>query len=310
MTLGGLYFEFAAVLLGCGLASFSMLLLFSKILPADFLKANMRGQSDGAVPVRQLGGLGICPVLILTILYVGEKYDDAPNTALICLALAIVWIVGALDDWRHLPVVPRLAAQIVAALMVVISFGPGIEILPPVFPDLIQKTIAFGFLIWFMNIANFMDGADMMSVAGLGVPALLVGLLLAAYQIGGIPLMLAAAISGSLFGFLPFNTPSARLYLGDSGSLVLGLAAGILSMQLAARTNILIALLPFAYYHLDAGITLLRRLLNGENILVAHTSHFYQRAGRSGISASKIALAVCLLNLALIGITFGIMALL
>ncbi|MEM7463640.1 MAG: hypothetical protein AAF362_13290, partial [Pseudomonadota bacterium] len=67
-------------------------------------------------------------------------------------------------------------------------------------------------------------------------------------------------------------------------------------------------LLPFAYYHLDAGITLLRRLLNGENIFIAHTGHFYQRAGRSGISVSKIALAVCILNLALIGVTYGVMA--
>ncbi|MEM7463652.1 MAG: hypothetical protein AAF362_13350, partial [Pseudomonadota bacterium] len=170
MTLGANYFEFAAVFLVCGLASFALLLLFSKILPVNFLKANMRGQEAGAIPVRQLGGLAICPVLILTILYVGENYGDAPNTALICLALAIVWIVGALDDWRHLPVVPRLAAQIVAALIVVVSFGPNLAILPPVFPELIQKVIAFGFLIWFMNIANFMDGADMMSVAGLGVP--------------------------------------------------------------------------------------------------------------------------------------------
>ena len=100
--------------------------------------------------------------------------------------------------------------------------------------------------------------------------------------------VVALALCGAMIGFAPFNRPVARLFLGDVGSLPIGLLLGWLLVLLAGAGHLAAALLLPLYYLADATITLLRRLANGEPVMQAHRSHFYQRATDGGFSVYQI----------------------
>ena len=95
--------------------------------------------------------------------------------------------------------------------------------------------------------------------------------------------VVAIALFGAMIGFAPFNRPVARLFLGDVGSLPIGLILGWLLLLLAAHGHLAAALLLPLYYLADATITLLRRLIKGDLPTQAHRDHFYQRAIDDGI---------------------------
>jgi UDP-N-acetylmuramyl pentapeptide phosphotransferase/UDP-N-acetylglucosamine-1-phosphate transferase len=114
--------------------------------------------------------------------------------------------------------------------------------------------------------------------------------------------IVALALCGAVIGFAPCNRPVARLFLGDVGSLPIGLLLGWLLVVLAGTGHFAAALLLPLYYLADATITLVRRLANGEPILQAHRSHFYQRAMDGGFSIYQVVGRVFLLNIALIGL--------
>jgi UDP-N-acetylmuramyl pentapeptide phosphotransferase/UDP-N-acetylglucosamine-1-phosphate transferase len=113
---------------------------------------------------------------------------------------------------------------------------------------------------------------------------------------------MALALCGAMIGFAPINRPVARLFLGDVGSLPIGLLLGWLLAVLAGGGHFAAALLLPLYYLADATITLLRRLTKGEPIWQAHRTHFYQRATDNGYSVMQIVGRVFLLNVVLIAL--------
>jgi UDP-N-acetylmuramyl pentapeptide phosphotransferase/UDP-N-acetylglucosamine-1-phosphate transferase len=153
--------------------------------------------------------------------------------------------------------------------------------------------------VWFVNLTNFMDGIDWMTVAE-AVPVagaiILLGLL---GVVPTPPVTVAAALFGAIIGFAPFNKPVARLFLGDVGSLPTGLLLAWLLFHVAASGHLAAAILLPLYYLADTALTLLRRALAHEPIWQAHRSHFYQRATDEGFSIDAIVLRVFLLNLGL-----------
>jgi UDP-N-acetylmuramyl pentapeptide phosphotransferase/UDP-N-acetylglucosamine-1-phosphate transferase len=157
-------------------------------------------------------------------------------------------------------------------------------------------------MLWFINLVNFMDGLDWMTVAEI----LPVTIALAAFAFfGEAPpgvLPIALALAGALLGFAPFNRPVARLFLGDVGSLPIGLLTGWCLLELASHQHLAAALLLPLYYLADATITLFRRLANSERIWDAHRSHFYQRATDNGFGFRQVIAEVFLLNVLLAGL--------
>lgn len=302
------------VFFGCAVSSYLLITILARALPDDTLAAGMRGQPDGVKPIRQLGGLGAVPILVAAIVLAqGLGLLELPNRLLLPFALVLIWIVGILDDRQHLAIQIRLAAQFLAAFIVFLTLDADQRIFPMFVPFWVEATVCILFLVWFMNMTNFMDGMDWMTVAGIGMPALLAAIAMLAAGSSTSLVFLAIAVAGVIAGFAPHNRPNARLYLGDSGSLALGLAAGYLSLRLAQSYGVIAGLLPFAYYHGDAGFTLLRRLFNGENIFRSHTSHLYQRARRAGTAVWTILAMVGLINIVLFAILwqvlFGVVAL-
>ena len=109
----------------------------------------------------------------------------------------------------------------------------------------------------------------------------------------------AAALFGAMLGFAPFNRPVAKIFLGDVGSLPIGLLAGWCLLQLACHQHLAAALLLPLYYLADATVTLLRRMARREPFWAAHRTHFYQRATDNGFSVSRVVSEVFALNVGL-----------
>jgi UDP-N-acetylmuramyl pentapeptide phosphotransferase/UDP-N-acetylglucosamine-1-phosphate transferase len=120
--------------------------------------------------------------------------------------------------------------------------------------------------------------------------------------IGLLPALVAAALLGALAGFAPFNKPAAQIFLGDVGSLSLGLVLGWLLLQLAEQRYLAAAVILPLYYLADATITLIGRIARGDPFWRAHRMHFYQRAMDNGFAVSAIVVRVFLLNVALAGL--------
>ena len=113
------------------------------------------------------------------------------------------------------------------------------------------------------------------------------------------PVLIALALLGAMLGFAPFNRPVAKLFLGDGGSLPIGLVLAWLLLQLAGNGHLAAALLLPLYYVADATITLLRRMARGERITQAHRSHFYQVATTRGLSVMDVVRRVFAANVVL-----------
>jgi UDP-N-acetylmuramyl pentapeptide phosphotransferase/UDP-N-acetylglucosamine-1-phosphate transferase len=260
--------------------------------------ARPNARSSHRTPTPQGGGIAVIGAAILAMAGAGLLGFDVNGLAPVLAAAVVLALLGAADDIRPLAPGVRLAFQTVAVAVVALAAGPDSRLIPAV-PRAVESATLILAGIWFVNVVNFMDGIDWMSVAEL-VP--LTAALAFLGGAGGLPTpapLLAAALLGGLLGFAPFNKPVAQLFLGDVGSLPLGLLVGWLLIQLAGTGAWAAALLLPLYYLADATLTLLRRLARGERIWQAHRQHFYHQALVNGLSVPEIVARVFTLNLAL-----------
>ncbi len=268
-------------------------------------KPNQR--SSHTVPTPQGGGALLVPVALLiggiALVLTGEAPRGGPAyAALVGAAAAGLAVVGFLDDMRGLGVLSRLAAQGLAVACAVVLMPAELRALPAFVPLPLERLLEAGALLWFVNLTNFMDGIDLISAVE--TVAIALGLVILAAT-GTIPAAygyLALALAGATLGFAPWNAPPARLFLGDAGSLAIGLLLGILLIHLAALGHVAAALILPLYYLADATITLLRRLVRGARVWEAHREHFYQQATRNGFSVPAIVARIAALDAALIGL--------
>jgi UDP-N-acetylmuramyl pentapeptide phosphotransferase/UDP-N-acetylglucosamine-1-phosphate transferase len=169
----------------------------------------------------------------------------------------------------------------------------------PAVPFWIERGLLVLAGLWFVNLVNFMDGLDWMTVAEV-VPITAAMALLGLFdEIPASTALVAAALCGAMLGFAPFNRPVAKVFLGDVGSLPIGLLLGWCLLQLAWHQHLAAALLLPLYYLGDATVTLLRRMMRREPFWIAHRSHFYQRATDNGFTVMQVVSEVVTLNLAL-----------
>lgn len=178
----------------------------------------------------------------------------------------------------------------------------GIRISPEWIPLSLERALLVLGGLWFVNLVNFMDGLDWITVAGMVPVTAFIGFL-SWFTDGPLPTGLAAlTLCGALLGFAPFNKPVAKLFLGDVGSLPIGLLVGWMLLELAGTGALAAALLLPLYHLMDATITLLKRLARGEKVWEAHRSHFYQQATTNGFTALSVSAHVFGLNLLLAGL--------
>ena len=290
---------FGVVLIVAIAASAGLILALRPVL-ARYALARPNARSSHKEPTPQGGGIAVVAAA-LAALWLGVGLSGiAAGTQLAALTLATVLLalVGAIDDIRGLGATPRLIIQAVAVGIVIATLPVDFRI-APYLPRTIEWTLLLVGGVWLVNLVNFMDGIDWMTVAEV-VPVTAGVVLLGA--IGAAPVdvvLVALALLGATIGFAPFNRPVARLFLGDVGSLPIGLMLGWMLMMLATRGHLVAAVLLPLYYLADASITLARRLVNREPVWQAHRTHFYQRATDRGFSVQEIVVRVFVLNLAL-----------
>jgi UDP-N-acetylmuramyl pentapeptide phosphotransferase/UDP-N-acetylglucosamine-1-phosphate transferase len=298
MTNADIALSLLAAALAALLSALLTWLLRPVLLRVALAKPNAR--SSHRIPTPQ--GAGIA-VITATLVAAGTFVALSGNgTFQIPLAVfgATLFIaaVGFADDIRPVPVLPRLLLQGAAVAVVVFAAPADLRIVPAV-PSWIERGLLLIAGLWFVNLVNFMDGLDLMTAAEAVPITAAVALLGFWAEAEPSTTLVAAALWGALLGFSPFNRPVAKIFLGDVGSLPIGLLLGWCLLQLAYQQHVAAALLLPLYYLADATITLLRRLIKGEAFWAAHRSHYYQRATDNGFTVTRIVGEVFALNVAL-----------
>src|SRR6266481_7103334 len=280
--------------------SWALLLLLRPWL-ARYVMVQPSARSSHYQPTPQGGGIAVV-VAVLVAVWVPFSpallQNEASQLLVLTAATTLLALVGAVDDIRSLPAAARLALQCIAVGAVITALPNDLQILPHV-PWSIERACLLLAGVWFVNLVNFMDGIDWMTVAEF-VPVtgaiVLLGLVGA---VEPLPALVAAALVGAMIGFAPFNRPVAQIFLGDVGSLPIGLLLGWLLVELAAMGHLAAAFILPLYYLADATITLALRIVRGEAFWQAHRTHFYQRATDYGLAVREIVTRVFLANLAL-----------
>ena len=292
------------VLLAAGILSFVLSLWLKPVL-SRFAVAKPNLRSSHKTPTPQGGGIAVIAATIvvfaITAIFSSIPINESWRLAVVFVSVIGLTVIGVTDDIRSIAPLSRLLLQAIAVVAVVASLPDDLRVLV-VLPWWLERALLFVAMLWFVNLVNFMDGIDWMTVAE--VVPLLAGLSLFGLM-GALPehaTLVAIAICGAMVGFAPFNRPVARLFLGDAGSLPIGLLLGWLLILLAGRGHLAAALILPLYYLADTTITLLYRLINREPVMQAHRGHFYQQAIGGKFSVYEVIGRVFALNIILIGL--------
>ena len=218
----------------------------------------------------------------------------------------IISLLGYWDDHQGLTVRRRFIIQVGVAMLAVALLGAISTFRLFSENPFYLGSAALGLgvlgLVWSTNLYNFMDGLDGIAA----VEALFVfgvgGYLF--WQEGSNVFLLAWALVLGVGGFLVWNWPKARVFMGDVGSYCLGFLVALFALIGDQNYHIPITLWVILYgvFWFDATVTVLRRLIKGENISVAHRGHAFQRLYLSGFSAKQVLAGVVVLNSILVGI--------
>jgi Fuc2NAc and GlcNAc transferase len=238
-------------------------------------------RSSHRMPTPRGGGLGL--VLGIAVawsisLFVTETWSIAAGSVLV--GVFILTGLGWWDDHVGLSARARLPFQLLVSALAVWAIGvPSLLMISDWSIEAqpwLLITVALFCTAWLINLTNFMDGIDGIA-GGQGVIAGIAGSLLALPPWNSLGL----AIAGACLGFLWWNRPPARIFMGDVGSTTLGLVFAVLVLvQVRSGVAIEVALLPMAPFVLDATCTLVRRIWRHERLSQAHRSHLYQRLTR------------------------------
>jgi len=247
------------------------------------------------------GGLAVLVAwLIGTVVGALLVREDYATVAVVVLSSTLMALLGWRDDLRALGVGVRLAGQVLLVIGLLWWLG-GVPQL-----SLGQHTLASPWLwnllavpaaVWLINAHNFMDGSD-----GLAATQAIWSACAYAVVFGAVDLpemvLPAAVLAASCLGFLWWNRPRARIFLGDSGSLLIGAAMACFALvgAVSGKVSIWLSLLISALFAVDATVTLLARLLCGKRWYTAHRNHAFQRLLTMGWSHAQVLALYLALN--------------
>ena len=276
-------------------------LLFTELLRRYNLKNNFldvpNKRSSHSTATPRGGGLSIVVCFLGALAFSYSLYDD------IVFALvgagSLVALIGFWDDRGHIAARWRLLSHFIAVAWVLYWLGgvPEFQVL-----NFNINLSWFGFvvvafiLVWLLNLFNFMDGID-----GIAASEIIFVACAGAYfsWINGLEELsyISLILASSTMGFLILNWPPAKIFMGDVGSGFLGLMLGIIAYaNIIEGSSVWIWLILLAVFLVDSGVTLLRRMFNGDKWYEAHCSHAYQHAAKKW-GHKKVTISVILINL-------------
>lgn len=270
------------------------------------LRANLMDRpnerSSHTVPTPRGGGVAIVFTVLLGLIVL-VALGRVPDDLAVGLGVggAVIALLGFVDDRQGLPARWRFLGHALCGVWLAMQLGP----VPPVtvFGFLVPlgwvgEALALVYLVWSINLYNFMDGID--GIASIQVITVSLGGALLAWMVG-LPeaLPVAFLLAAAALGFLAWNFPKARIFMGDAGSGFLGFAMGALALWYGHRWPHLFWcwFILNGSFMVDATTTLVRRVRRGERFHVAHRSHAYQYAARLAGSHVPVTLAVAAINI-------------
>jgi UDP-N-acetylmuramyl pentapeptide phosphotransferase/UDP-N-acetylglucosamine-1-phosphate transferase len=245
-----------------------------------------------AVIAATMGAVGVA----LAIFSLGASPDL--NLPKVVVAVLLMTCLGAIDDIRPLPAGLRLMLQAAVIAGIVYTLPDQLRVVPQL-PWWFERGLLLIGGVWFVNLVNFMDGIDWMTVAEVIPITATLTILGMAGALPSYGTVLALALGGAMLGFAYFNRPTAKVFLGDVGSLPIGLILGWLLLLVAGGGHLAAAVVMPLYYLADATITLFRRLIRREPFWEGHRTHFYQRATDKGFSTTAVVARVFVVNVSL-----------
>jgi UDP-GlcNAc:undecaprenyl-phosphate/decaprenyl-phosphate GlcNAc-1-phosphate transferase len=265
-----------------------------------------RGLATRTTPL--LGGLAILAgVLVATAIWMPNMFrlprtvgrpgsGGTVDTWAIVGGACLITLVGMIDDFRALPPLVKLLGQIAAAVIAVEGGAVVTDVTLP-FVGGLQFPNAGGVLsaIWLvgmMNVVNFSDGVDGLAAGVCTIDGITFVIIAFDLQGGGsASAVLAAVTAGAAFGFLVHNFPPASVFMGDSGSNLLGYLLGVVTVIGSLKTNAVVALVAplfiLAVPFLDTGFVVAKRLKYRRAPWMADANHFHHRMARIGFSQRR-----------------------
>lgn len=284
-----------------GLLSFALTAGVRRYALARSIMDIPNARSSHSVATPRGGGVAIVLSLFLALpILVWADFLSLDASIAVGLSGALVAVIGVVDDHGHIEAKWRLLGHFIAAFCALywLSGLPGISFFGVILNlGWVGYVLASLYLVWMLNLYNFMDGID--GIASVQAICSCAGACVIYWIIGeksliGLPLVLAMAVAG----FLCWNFPPAKIFMGDAGSGFLGIVLGILSIQAAWVSSQLlwVWIILLGVFIVDATVTLIRRILRGDKVYEAHRSHAYQFASRHYGKHLPVTLGVLLIN--------------
>lgn len=263
-------------------------------------------RSSHSVPTPSGGGIVISGFLLLVFLLLAIfGLFPVDIGLLVCAGIFIVTVVGWIDDHHDLPSYVRFFFYSVAAASAIyeaggvnsLSFG----VITIRLPEILGWIVAFLAIVWLTNLYNFMDGTDGLAAIQAICASTLGGLLLFVENQYGLAFVCLIIMASSM-GFLYWNFPPAKIFMGDVGSCVLGFIFAILALlsDAVSSVSVVIWCMLLSFFICDATFTLIQRIARGERWYTAHRDHAYQSLVKMGVSHKKLALLSLALHTAVV----------
>ncbi len=260
-------------------------------------------RSSHKVPTPKSGGLAIAAPFIAVLILQISSGQLTPQVGInIMIASASVLTIGFIDDYRSLGIGPRLLIHTMAGALIIYTIGP----IDVVIVDDVQFELGIAgilitliLLIWTINLFNFMDGINgLASFEWIFSISAGIFILLYATDVSVDRLVLFNVITASVVGFLIWNFPVAKIFMGDSGSGFLGIMFGTFWLLSYKVDPLFLWITPIllAVFIVDATITLIRRIISGKRFYQAHREHTYQKLADLTNSHSIVTLGILLIN--------------
>lgn len=238
-----------------------------------------------------LRGGGLAVVLAITVaIGLAVRAGLVGGTKVVPAVIVLIGLaaLGFREDVHGVPTGRRLGVQLLVAMVA----GAGV-FLSGAAPWMALALVAA--VVVYTNAFNFMDGVNGISALNAAFAGVAYAVIGASFDTVEVTVV-GLAVAGAALGFLPFNVPAAKVFLGDSGSYALGGVVAVLAVQcLAAGAPLMLCIAPVSVYLADTGWTLLTRHRHGDSLVVAHREHAYQRladvVGHVRAAASTVAVA-------------------
>ena len=266
-------------------------------------------RSNHNVPKPKCAGLILIPLIIITTLFV-FFYEKIVNPIWITTFgfCSILFILSFLDDLKSIDSKIRLGFQffcVISSLFILNDIQLSDFKLPTIDADLLKNIIIFFssvfIWVWIINMFNFMDGMDGITVVQLSSFSVITNILAILGLIEINFLFFSLIILAASMAFYGVNRPPAKIFLGDVGSIPIGFLVGFVIVYNLQKSELIVPfLIIIMYYLLDSSITLFLRMLNRENIFQAHSNHFYQKLIRKGYSHQFVLNKIIILNFTLL----------